>query len=409
MSDAVGTARARPMPAADAATVRLAALRAAELAAELRAVHAALNDAMGQAAGWSGTAELAFQESVSSQLSQFVPAVQRYEGYAAAFGRYAGELEWLVPRLRAARSRLDSAGGGGGGLGAAGPAAGPVAAADFERWWAEWDAARGRCMAGLAWAGGFGADPRRSGWSRLVAGVPHVVPGGVGLADLSRVLAELAEGLVVAGVVLSLVCPPAAGAVWAAVAVVAVCQLVVDASRRERGEPVGPAQLGWDALGVLPVGRLVSGARSAAEASAEIERLAPELRSSRLVPGGGLAAHEGTASYRGHTLLKHVGQTPEQLAERFEDEPDLRWSSSFKDRHVAENAVAQVLDNNREQIRNWLGQPQQVLRLTVDIGAEIGQSVAHSGTIVSASKVRVVLRKEGTMLGYYIKTAYPKP
>lgn len=388
------------MPAADAATVRLAALRAAELATELRAVHAALNGAMGQAAGWSGAAELAFQESVSSQLSQFAPAVQRYEGYAAAFGRYAGELEWLVPRLRAARSRLDSDGGG---------AAGPVAAADFERWWAEWDAARGRCMARLAVAGGFGADPHRSGWSRLLAGVSQVVPGGVRLADLSRTLAELGEGLVVAGVVLSLVCPPAAGAVWAAVAVVAVCQLVVDATRRERGERVGSAQLGWDALGVLPVGRLLSGARSAAEASAEIERLAPELRSSRIVPGGGLAAHEGTASYRGHTLLKHVGKTPEQLAERFVTEPKLYYSSSFTDRQVAETAIAQSLAKNREPIQSWLSEPREVLRLSVDVGTEVGHSVTQSGTIVNASKIRLVLGKEDTMLGYYIKTAYPMP
>ena len=388
------------MPAADAATVRLAALRAAELATELRAVHAALNGAMGQAAGWSGAAELAFQESVSSQLSQLAPAVQRYEGYAAAFGRYAGELEWLVPRLRAARSRLDSDGGG---------AAGPVAAADFERWWAEWDAARGRCMARLAVAGGFGADPHRSGWSRLLAGVSQVVPGGVRLADLSRTLAELGEGLAVAGVVLSLVCPPAAGAVWAAVAVVAVCQLVVDATRRERGERVGSAQLGWDALGVLPVGRLLSGARSAAEASAEIERLAPELRSSRIVPGGGLAAHEGTASYRGHTLLKHVGKTPEQLAERFKNEPHLRWSSGFTDRQVAEAAIARVLDEQQLRLAWWSHNATGSLILESDVGSEIGTSVSQDGAIIRTTKVRVVLRKETSMLGYYIKTAHPSP
>ncbi len=213
----------------------------------------------------------------------------------------------------------------------------------------------------------------------------------------------------VAGAVLSLVCPPAAGAVWAAVAVVAVCQLAVDATRRERGERVGAAQLGWDALGVLPVGRLWSVGRTAAEASAEIERLAPELRSSRIVPGGGLAAHEGTATYRGHTLLKHVGKTPEQLAKRFEDEPGLQWSSSFTDRQVAEAAVARALDKSREPIRTWLDRPRQVLRLSVDVDMETGRSLAQSGTIVRASRVRVVLRKEDTVLGYYIKTAYPLP
>ena len=139
----------------------------------------------------------------------------------------------------------------------------------------------------------------------------------VRLADVSRVLGDLGQALVVAGMVLTFVCPPAAGAVWAAVAVVAVCQLVVDGTRRERGEPVGSAQLGWDAAAILPMGRLAAGMRSAGAASAAIERLAPHLRSSRIVPGGGLAAHEGTATYRGHTLLKHVGKTPEELAARF--------------------------------------------------------------------------------------------
>lgn len=400
LSNSARTALARPMPIADAATVRLAALRAAELATELRAVHAALNGSLGQAAGWSGSAELAFQDSVRSQLSRFTPAVQRYEGYAAAFGRYARELEWLAPRLRTARSRLDSDGLG------CDPTA---AAADFERWWAEWDAARGRCVAGLAVAGGFGADPHRGGWSRLLGGVSHVVTGGTGLAGLSRTLAELGEGLVVAGMVLSLVCPPVAAAVWTAVAVVAVCQLVVDATRRERGEHVGAAQLGLDALGFLPVGRLVSGARSAAEASAEIERLAPELRSSRIVPGGGLAAHEGTATYRGHTLLKHVGKTPAQLAKRFTNEPGLFYSSSFTDRQVAEAAIARLLEVHQASIVDWLASPKRFLALELDTGVVVGRSVARDGSVVPATVTMAMLRKENGVMGYYIKTAFPAP
>ena len=54
------------MPAADAAMVGLAAARAAEVAAELRRVHAALAGSMGSTAGWSGPAELAFQDSMTS-------------------------------------------------------------------------------------------------------------------------------------------------------------------------------------------------------------------------------------------------------------------------------------------------------------------------------------------------------
>jgi hypothetical protein len=383
----------RPMPQADAGTARLAAARAAGMAAELRRLQGALSGSMGRDAGWSGMAELAFQESLTAELSRLAPAVQRYEGYAAALAGYARELDLLAPGLLAARSRLGT------------DPSMVSAAAEFDRCWQQWDSARRRCAAGLALAGRVDADPHRHGWSALVSGVEHAVR----LDELSRTLADLGQALVVAGVVLSLVCPPAAGAVWAAVAVVAVCQLAVDLTRRERGEHVGLASLGCDALGALPIGRLAAGVHTAAEADAAIQRLAPELRHSRLVPGGGLAAHEGSATYRGHTLLKHVGKTPKELASRFETEPHLQWSSSFTDRHIAESAISEVLKEQQASLANWLAQPSNFLILESDRGSQVGTSVSRDGTIVATSKLRVTLRKESTVLRYYIKTAFPAP
>jgi hypothetical protein len=146
-----------------------------------------------------------------------------------------------------------------------------------------------------------------------------------------------------------------------------------------------------------------------AEADAAIRRLPRRLRSSPLVPGGGLQAHEGSADHRGHTIGKHVTMTEEELAERFQTEPYLEWSSSFTDRHTAEAAIAMALANNHWLIRTWLRQPLQVFRFEADVGAEIGRSLGADGTMVSTSKLRVVLRKEDTMLGYYIKTAFPTP
>ncbi|MFL6164602.1 MAG: hypothetical protein ACJ74U_20585, partial [Jatrophihabitantaceae bacterium] len=251
MSDSVGMALDRPMPRADVATARLAGLRAAELAAELHRVHAALAGLLGRAAGWSGSAELAFQDSLAAELSRFSPAEQRYEGYAAALTGYARELDRLAPGLVASRARLS-----------AGVA---VSVGEFERWWGQWEVARGRCVAGLVAAAGVGADRRGGGWSGLLHGVAGVVPHP-GLVGLSRALGELGQALVVAGVVLALVCPPAAGVVWGAVAVVAVCQLAVDVARRGRGERVGAGRLGWDVLAVLPVGRVAAGAHSAVAA-----------------------------------------------------------------------------------------------------------------------------------------------
>jgi hypothetical protein len=399
-AQSVQQALARPMPHADAATARLAAERMAGLSAELSRVRNVLAGAMGREAGWSGAAELAFQDSMLAELNRFAAAFQRFEGHAAALTGYARELDLLGPRLLAARARLVDGS-------TAGVADGSTTGvADLERYWQEWDAARRRCSAGLA----VGTESHRHGWSGLVSGVSRTVRHETAsLAGLSRVLSDVGQALTVAGLTLALVCPPAAGAVWAAVAVVAVCQLAVDVARRERGEHVGMAGLGWDALGALPGGRLMAGFHSAVEASAAIERLAPELRSSRLVPGGGLMAHEGTATHRGHTLLKHVGQTPRQLAKRFKTEPYVKWSSSFTDRATAEAAVAKAIQDNPQAITAWLASSLPSLRIHTDVGIVVGRSVAKNGTIISTSKVRVALRKENTVLGYYIKTAHPTP
>ncbi|MFL6162243.1 MAG: RNase A-like domain-containing protein [Jatrophihabitantaceae bacterium] len=390
LAESVQQALTRPMPCADAATARLAAARAAGMSAELRRLQGALTCSMGREAGWSGAAELAFQDSLSSELSRFAPAARRFEGYAAVLAGYARELDQLGPRLLAARARL-----------ADGSAAG---VADFERCWQEWDAARRRCVSGLA----VHADGHRHGWSGLLGGVARVLPHP-GLARLSQALGDLGQALVVAGVVLALVCPPAAGAVWAAVAVVAVCQLAVDVARRERGEQVGLAELGWDALAAVPGGRWAAEAHSAAEAGAVIERLAPELRSSRLVPGGGLAAHEGTATRRGHTLLKHVGKTSRQLTRRFESEPRIFWSSSFTDRQTAESAIGRLLGERDSDIAQWLAGPVHRLELRGDYGTEVGQSVSRDGVVHHPSSFRVVLFKEESRLGYFVRTAYPRP
>jgi len=399
-AQSVQQALARPMPHADAATARLAAERMAGLSAELSRVRNVLARAMGREVGWSGAAELAFQDSMLTELNRFAAAFQRFEDHAAALTGYARELDLLGPRLLAARARLVDHSTTGLVDGST------TGVADFERWWQEWDAARRRCSAGLA----VGTENHRHGWSGLVSGVTRTVRHETaGLAGLSRVLGDVGQALTVAGLALALVCPPAAGAVWAAVAVVAVCQLAVDVARRERGEHVGMAGLGWDALAALPGGRFMTGIHSAAEASAAIERLAPELRSSRLVPGGGLMAHEGTATHRGHTLLKHVGKTPKQLAKRFKTEPRLKLSSSFTDRTTAETAVARTIEVNHQAIAGWLASSQPSLRILAEIGFDVGKSLEKDGTIISTSRVRVVLRKEDTMLGYCVQTAYPLP
>jgi hypothetical protein len=193
----------------------------------------------------------------------------------------------------------------------------------------------------------------------------------------------------------------------------------VDAARRQRGEAVGWAGLRWDVAAVLPAGRVVRQVHvavgevrefgSAAEADAAIRRLPKRLRSSPLVPGGGLHAHEGTATHRGHTIAKHVKKTPAELAQRFKTDSNIQWSSSFTDRATAETAIAGTLAANKLKVERWVAGNAGTLILDADVGYEIGISVPAKGKTVTTTKLRVVLRRESSVLGYYIKTAFPMP
>ena len=393
-AESVRQALGRPMPCADAVTARLAAARVAGMSAELRQAQAVLSAAMGRQVGWSGAAELAFRDSLSTELNRLAGDIGRFEDYATALSDYARELEVLGPPLLAARARL------------AHPAAGAAGVAEFERCWQGWDAARRRCMARLSSV----AAGHRHGWSGLASRVSGALRRETtSLAGLSRALSDVGQALMVAGLVLALVCPPAAAAVWAAVAVVAVCQLAIDVTRRERGEHVGLSGLGWDALAALPGGRWAAELHTAAEASTAIEGLTPELRSSRLVPGGGLKAHEGTATHRGHTLLKHDGKTTKQLRRRFKTEPWLNFSSSFTDRATAESAIGRLLQERSSEITQWLAGTDRQLELDGDYGTEVGRSVSQDGVVLRPSSFRVVLRREKSRLRYFIRTAYPRP
>jgi hypothetical protein len=73
------------------------------------------------------------------------------------------------------------------------------------------------------------------------------------------------------------------------------------------------------------------------------------------LPGGSLQAHEGKP---GHTLERHVGRTPGQLAERLRRE-QKREVSTFPDVATAEQAIARALFERRREIGTWLAEGAQ--------------------------------------------------
>ena len=359
----------RPLPSGDPACVRVIAGRAGGLAAELRLVSGRLTDAAEAAPGslatapaavWSGAGQRSFARSVEAKLPQLALASARYQAYGDALLSYAAVLDRAQPELAGLRRQLAD------GCSAAGGAGDPGAddrlgalARRFDEAWQEWDRALWQCTQGLHRASTIDRD--RHGWASVAHGVIHGVVRVLsvasplaplvehpGLAGLSRALGNLGSELAVAGLVLLVVCPPAAGACFTAAAVLSAAQLVTDSVRAGRHQPgAGIGVLGLDALGALPGGRLVREGEQGVAAIRAARAAGAQDGISRLVPGGGLAVHEAAG---GHTLSKHVGKDVAFLDDRLRDEAHLRYSSSFYSRQHAESAISDLLASHRAKI-----------------------------------------------------------
>lgn len=130
---------------------------------------------------------------------------------------------------------------------------------------------------------------------------------------------------------------------------------------------------------------------------------------SNLVPGGGLTAHELAG---GHTLVRHVGLTEAQLANRLATQTTLPKASSFTNREIAEQAISDAINANQALISSWLSSGASKLQLNpYTASSSLGSSLARGATsAVPAQKVQVILKRDASLpLGYYILTAYPEP
>ncbi|MCC7137380.1 MAG: hypothetical protein IT460_02985 [Planctomycetes bacterium] len=107
---------------------------------------------------------------------------------------------------------------------------------------------------------------------------------------------------------------------------------------RGAGAPSGEREPGAPSR---PAGRTPSAARYAPRSAAPADA----------IPGGSLTAHEGLGG--AHTLERHVGRTPEELARRAATEAK-REVSTFPDRAGADRAVARVLYDRRDRVAAWL-------------------------------------------------------
>ena len=138
----------------------------------------------------------------------------------------------------------------------------------------------------------------------------------------------------------------------------------------------------------------------------------------RLVPGGGLAAHEaktvgGNLIKGGHTITKHIGKTEADLASRLATQTHLNFASSFTDRMIAEETLSDVLKINQATISSFVsGSGGQKMNLPVYTPTrQVGIVLARGATnAVPVQTVTVAIQKNPSRpLGYYILTTLLNP
>ncbi|MFJ4545255.1 RHS repeat-associated core domain-containing protein, partial [Pseudomonas sp. NPDC088885] len=133
----------------------------------------------------------------------------------------------------------------------------------------------------------------------------------------------------------------------------------------------------------------------------------PDGPYSEIVPGGGLASHEAQG---GHLMIKHIGRTDAQLAERLQAEPNIPAASTFLTRTEAEAAVSEALSANALNVEEFLNSNKSKTAfshvLSRPVGVSMLNGLSHSQ---SASKLLLVLKKDPTLpLGYFLLTGFPE-
>ena len=139
---------------------------------------------------------------------------------------------------------------------------------------------------------------------------------------------------------------------------------------------------------------------------------AGEVIASRIVPDGGMMAHESKwlDDGLGHTIAKHVGKTDAQLHARLADEPGRMYASTFTDRATAERAIAETLDAYSDRITKFMKSTKQSTRLPDhDLGETVGRVLKRGeDKPIDSNKVRVFLNKDKrSPSGWRIRTGFP--
>jgi hypothetical protein len=112
----------------------------------------------------------------------------------------------------------------------------------------------------------------------------------------------------------------------------------------------------------------------------------------------------------GHTLERHVGRSDQELRERLDRERSISAASTWTNREVAEETVAQALRAERDKIDRWeeRGYRRPNLALHFEAGRVIGRSMRHRDESSSPTTEAVIVLKADGSDGFYVLTSYPE-
>jgi hypothetical protein len=112
----------------------------------------------------------------------------------------------------------------------------------------------------------------------------------------------------------------------------------------------------------------------------------------------------------GHTLEKHVGRSDQELRERLDREQNISAASTWTNRELAGETVAQALRAEHDKIARWeeRGYRRPNLALHFDAGRVIGRSMRHGDESSSPATEAVIVLKADGPNNFYVLTSYPE-
>jgi hypothetical protein len=187
-----------------------------------------------------------------------------------------------------------------------------------------------------------------------------------------------------------------------------MCQSVERSAVSKPKRKIG-AELGW----ALVFGLLGFGVAGCSQGP-QPQRGTPEESQRASSTSAGRAAERYDLSKDeergGHTLERHVARTDKELRERLRRERNISAASTWTDREIAEETMAEALRAQRGRINSWMrrGYPRANLALHYETGRDIGRSLRQGETeAVRCRDAVIVLRADGPDT-FYVLTAYPE-